>query len=140
MDAFPSHLGRLCAPSCPWSAPRDASGWVAPGVEVEARHVAGGRRDDVIPDTVPEDGVAEAIAVDRDRAAGRTEDDDGPGRSARRGTDPQTRRQRPVGVLDGGQPDVHVILIDVQCDAAKGLRDVAAALVQPAVIAPLAGP
>src|SRR5262249_49779388 len=79
-----SHLDQLDARSWPWSAPRDASGWVAPGVDVEARHVAGVRRHEVIPDAVPEDGVAEGIAVHRDRAAGRTEDGDGRSRGARR--------------------------------------------------------
>ena len=53
---------------------------------------------------------------------------------------PQVRHHRLIGVLDAGQPDVHEILIDIQRDAAVGLRDIAAVLVQPMVIAPLAGP
>src|SRR6266496_6592813 len=134
MDAFLTYLDQLDqpgAPSRPWSAPGDASGWVAPGVQVKARHVAGVRRHEVIPGAVPEDGGAERIAVHRDTSAGRTEDGDDRGRSARRGTHSQTRRQRLVGVLDTGQPDVHEILIDIQPHAAVGLRDVAAVLVQP---------
>src|SRR5215475_8787580 len=139
MDAFRSYLDQPGAPWPPRSAPGDASSWVGPGVEVVARHVAGVRRHDVIPDAVPGDGVAVGIAVHRDRAAGRTEDGDGRSRGARRGTHLQGRHHCLVRVLDTGQPDVHEVLIDIYGNAAVGLRDVAAGLVQPLVIGPLAG-
>src|SRR5262249_47708271 len=80
------------------SAVTDARGRVTPGVEVEARHEAGERLHDVVPDAVPEDRAADGVTVHRHLAASSSEQDDRRGRGRRCRAHMQAVDQRVVDV------------------------------------------
>jgi hypothetical protein len=78
------------------AAGRDASRRVAAGVEVEARHEAGVRLGDVIPDAIPKDRAANGEAVHLHLAAGLPQYRDDRGGGGRRLTHMQVLGQRVI--------------------------------------------